>query len=50
MKIALFHPWFYTKGGAEKLILEWLREFNKFWASSLSIRILINLNLIKILG
>lgn len=26
MKIAVFHPWFYTRGGAEKLVLEWLKR------------------------
>lgn len=26
MRIAVFHPWIYTRGGAEKLVLEWLKR------------------------
>ena len=26
MTVALFHPWIYTRGGAERLILEWLKR------------------------
>lgn len=26
MRVALFHPWIHTKGGAERLILEWLKR------------------------